>query len=55
MLDIEPRETVSEEQIASAEKTLGLRSPEPYRSWLKATDGGLVPEDTVIPGRRGLA
>lgn len=53
MLNIEPRGTVPEEQIASAEKTLGLRLPEPYRSWLKETDGGLVPEDTVIPGTAG--
>ncbi|GAB3754836.1 SMI1/KNR4 family protein [Microlunatus parietis] len=53
MLEVDAREPASELQIAEVESALGFQLPEAYRSWLKATNGAEVPQDTPVPGTEG--
>lgn len=50
---VEPRGPVSEEQIAAVEADLGVRLPEPYRSWLRETNGGELAEELEVSGTDG--
>lgn len=48
-VDVEARGPVDEEQVAAAEAQLGVRLPEPYRAWLKATGGGHLTTPAELP------
>lgn len=52
-LTVEPRGPISEGQIAAVEADLGVRLPEPYRSWLRETNGGELAEELEVPCTNG--
>lgn len=52
-LQVEPRGPVTEDQVAAVERELGVTLPEPYRTWLRATNGGDLDGDVEIPGTDG--
>jgi hypothetical protein len=55
MPELRQKGPVTEQQIADAERKLGIRLPETYRSFLRSTGGGSLAESYVLPQYGGSA